>query len=345
MTIKVGIVGFGPSGKILHGRLLRGLSQFEITDIVTSQKELALSEHANANIHQNFNDFLEKKNCELVVIASPNQFHFSQVKDCLNQGLHVVVEKPFTTTSEEALELIKLAKERDLVLSVFQNRRFDSDLLTVKRMIDDGRLGNVKLFEGNYHRYSPGIWDNWRYHNNVPGAGTFLDLGAHLLDQALYLFGKPKAVFADIHSQRDPNLPDDYFHVTFFYEDKRVILKAGTLIPSSEPRYIVHGDKASFFKKGIDPQEAQLRVENLSPLDSKFGVEPESLSGKICFPDGKEEVIVSEKGCSQNYYFQISEAIQKKRPLPVSHEEALDLMKLYELCFKSSDSGSRLKFG
>ncbi|MGB3366155.1 MAG: Gfo/Idh/MocA family oxidoreductase, partial [Acidaminobacteraceae bacterium] len=229
--VNVGIIGYGLSGRIFHSAIINSLEEFEICKIVTrnSQKrKMALEDNKNIEVVENVSEIFEDDSIDLVVISTPNTSHVELAMQAMNSGKHVVIEKPFTVTSKEALKLINLSKETGKMLSVYQNRRFDGDFKTLKKVIAAGSLGRLVEFESHFDRFRNKLKENaWR-EDALPGSGILYDLGAHLIDQALDLFGLPDEIYGDIRSQRKGKV-DDNFELILYYTDLKVTLKSGSL--------------------------------------------------------------------------------------------------------------------
>jgi len=256
----------------------------------------------------------------------------------LQAGKHVIVEKPFTVTVKEAQELIDLAKNQNKILSVYQNRRYDSDYKTIKKVLDKKLLGEVVEAEFHFDRYREEL--SPKQHKEIPGPGTgvLYDLGAHLIDQALQLFGWPSKLFADIRIIRPVSKVDDYFEVLLYYPNLRVRLKASYSVREALPGYIIHGLKGSFIKPKTDVQEALLQAGNI-PGGEDWGREPQTEKGLLHTEiDGLEErkYIDSEQGNYDDYYSGIYEAIRNNKPVPVTAEEGMNVIRIIEAAFESS---------
>lgn len=324
--VRVGIVGFGLAGSVFHAPLIRSCGRMEIAGVHTSR---AIPERISS-----LEELIGRS--DLVVVASPNTTHFQIARQALEAGRHVVVDKPFTVTLDEAGELISLAERRERLLSVFHNRRWDSDFLTVREWIP--KLGDVMLFEANWDRLRPAIKEGWR-EVPEPGSGLLSDLGPHLIDQALQLFGMPCAVEADIVAQREGAAVDDYFDVTLHYGRARVALRSSTLIAAPRPRFAVHGTRGSFVKYGLDAQEAQLKA-GIGPLDAEFGID--RTQARITRPDGSTEDIPVKRGNYLAFYEAMADAILEGAPVPVAAEDARDGLALIDLARRASEQGLRL---
>ena len=284
---------------------------------------------------------LAHENVDLVVIASPNDSHFSLARAALQAGKHVVVDKPFTTTVAEAQELSALAEAQDCLLSVFHNRRWDSDVLTVRTIIEQGLLGEVVHFESHMDRFRPEIRDRWRERPG-PGSGLWFDLGPHLIDQALQLFGMPQKITATLANQRAGAQTDDWAHVLLDYGSRKVILHGSLLAASGSPRFTVHGVRGSLIKRLPDPQESQLRA-GMRPNDPGWGIDPDCAS----FFDGQggpPQQIESQRGDYLQYYRAIVLALNTGSPNPVTPQDAINVMTVLEAAVRSSVTGTTISF-
>lgn len=255
--IRVGLIGHGLAGAILHAPLIEAVDAFRISAVATSRPDLSARRHAPRRTDAA--GVVGADDVDLVVIATPNDSHFPIARDALLAGKHVVVDKPFTLSSAEADALIALAAERRRLLTVFHNRRLDGDFRAVRNAITTGELGRIALFEARWDRFRPDAPAGWR-NAATPGAGLLWDLGPHLIDQALLLFGAPDALTADIARQRDGAVADDYFDLTLRYGEMRCILSAASVVAAPRPRFAVHGTTGSLLIAGLDPYEAALRA-------------------------------------------------------------------------------------
>ena len=324
--VRVGLVGYGNAGATFHAPLIRACPRMELTAIQTSREV--------AQRVGSFDELLDRS--DLVVIGSPNQTHFPLARQALEAGKHVVVDKPFTITVDEADALIALAAERQRVLTVFQNRRLDGDFLTVRKLLP--QLGELSLFEANWDRFRPSIKQGWR-EVGQPGGGVLADLGSHLIDHVLQLFGMPDAVQADVVAQRADAQVDDYFELVLHYGRMRACLRCSTLVAEPRPRFAVHGSGGSFVKFGIDVQEAQLKA-GMDPRDSAFGVDERD--GTFTTPDGRRTAVPTERGRYLDYYDAVASAILDGTPVPVDPTDARNGLLLIGLARQSSAQGQRL---
>ena len=339
--IKVGLVGYGLSGATFHAPLLSVVEEFEITKVVSSKKEKVQQDLGDVEVVSSLEEVLEDATIELVVISTPSGLHYEMAKQSLEAGKHVILEKPMVVEAWEAEELIKIADEKKLLLSVYHNRRWDNDYLTVKKLISDGVLGEINTYQVHYDRLRPNVRDRWREMQGA-GSGVLYDLGSHLIDQALDLFGWPQFVLADVFAQRENAQTDDYFHVILGYEKLRVILHSGSIVPSNGPRFQVHGSKGSFIKYGLDGQEDALK-EGKKPINDSWGADDPQYYGKLITVDGeieKHETIETLHGSYITYYKKIAESILVGKSAPVTANEGLLVIKIIEASLKSSKEKS-----
>ena len=340
--IKVGLVGFGMAGRVFHAPTITSVEGLELT-IVRETKapniDIIKSRYPNTAIVNNTNEILKNDDIDVVVIATPNTTHYSLAKEALLAGKHVVVDKPFTVNTAHADELIQLAKEQNKVLTVYQSRRFDSDFKTVKKVVASGMLGNIVEYEAHYDRYRNFIRPNtWKEDENA-GTGLLYDLGAHIIDQALTLFGLPEAVMGDLRTQRKEGRIVDNFEVVLHYPHLKATLKAGMLVKEPLPRYIILGNSGSFVKYGIDTQEEAL-IAGLKPTDlPEWGAEPEDIWGTINADYNGIDFrgkVKSEKGDYVGFYQNLYDTLTGNAELEVKPEQARNTIKIIELAMQSS---------
>ncbi|HMK04203.1 MAG TPA: Gfo/Idh/MocA family oxidoreductase [Ferruginibacter sp.] len=335
--IKTALCSFGMSGWVFHAPFIHLHEGFDLYAVFERSKDLASSKYPGIKTFRSLEEMLADEAIELVIVNTPNYTHFEYAKLALLAGKHVVVEKPFTNTVAEAKELIALAGKQNKKLSVYQNRRWDSDFKTVQNVVKQNLLGNVVEAEIHFDRYNEALSPKQHKETPGPGAGILPDLGPHLIDQALQLFGMPTAVFADATNLRAISLVEDYIELVLFYENLRVRLKAGYLVREVLPAYIIHGTKGSFIKPRADVQEIELQ-KSKSPADADWGTEPGEGKGLLHTEiDGKivREHIPSEKGNYMAYYDGIYETIRNNKPLPVTAEEGANVVLIIEAAFKS----------
>lgn len=335
--INVGLVGYGISTKVFHAPFIATNKNFQLVSVVERHKQESKENFPNVQVVRSIEELLQNDSIDLVVITTPNETHFPYAKAALKAGKNVVLEKPVTNTTVEAQQLMEIANRSGKVLSVYQNRRYVSDFLTIKEILDKQLLGEVHTFEGHYDRYRAEARPQaWREHE-LPGSGILFDLGPHLLDQVLYLFGIPNTIAADIRKQRPHAKVDDYFDIRLDYGFLKVILQAGMLVREPGPRYLIHGIKGSFVKSGEDPQEVLLRAGAL-PVGDDWGKESEDIYGILNTElNGKivREKYPSLKGDYAAYYKNLYESIVHRKPVRERIEHGYNTIKLIELANES----------
>lgn len=332
--LSIGIVGFGFAAQTFHVPLIRAVEGLQIVAVATSDAAKVAGILPGARVHASPDDLIAD-DIDLIVIASPNESHAPVARAALMAGKHVVVDKPFTVTLDDARGLVALAEERQRVLSVFHNRRFDSDFLSVKRAIADGRIGAPKHFESHFDRFRPEVRDRWR-EMAVAGGGIWFDLGPHLVDQALCLFGLPDAVSGALAVQRSGGQIDDWAHVVLHFGSTRAVLHASMLVAGGSDRFTVHGDAGSLVKARIDQQEAQL-LSGVVPGSEAWGVDEDPLV--VIDGEGAARSEAAERGDQTRYYAGVRDAILGRGPNPVAPIEALAVMAVIEAAAQSSREG------
>ena len=330
--LNVGLIGFGFSGRVFHAPVIRAVDDLRLTTIV-QRHGTPDPRYSDVEVVRSVEELLTGT-IDLVVIATPNTSHHPIAQQCLLAGRHVVIDKPFTTTLREAEELVQLGAARRRVLSAYQNRRYVGDFVTLRNLLREGVLGRVTLFESHFDRFRPELRPGaWR-EQAQPGSGIWFDLGPHLLDQALVLFGTPQAVSADIRVEREGAAADDAFDVTLHYPGMRALLRASMLALSPGPTFAVHGTKGSFVKYGLDPQEAALK-SGRTPDESHWDSEPPEMYGRLTTPEGTRTVPTIPSSFTQ-YYENIRDAILGKTQPAVTPEQVLNVMRGLELAVASS---------
>ena len=337
-AIRTGLLSYGMSGKLFHSPFLQVNPGFEFYAVWERSKNLAQQKFPRVKTYRSFDELLSDDAVELVIVNTPNYTHFDYAKKALQARKHVVVEKPFVVTANEGEELVALAKEKGKILSVYQNRRYDSDYRTVKKIVDEGWLGEIVEAEFHFDRYKEEL--SPKQHKEMPGPGTgaLYDLGSHIIDQALQLFGMPRAVFADIRIVRPISQVDDYFELLLYYPNLRVRLHSSYLVREALPGYILHGSKGSFIKAKTNVQEEALD-KGLLPEGDNWGVEPESERGLLhTEKDGRivRDYIPSETGAYNDYFTALYKAIREGASSPVSAADGLNVIRIVEAAFESS---------
>jgi scyllo-inositol 2-dehydrogenase (NADP+) len=334
----VGIIGFGVSGKYFHAPFIHCSPELELKAVVSTRREEIHFIYPYVQVWDDPDRLFKDSEIELVIVATPNTSHFELGKRALEHGKHVIIEKPFAPTSGEARELTAIAKEKNLVLSVYHNRRWDGDFLTVKKILKEGLLGRVIEFESSFDRYRP-ISDSEKWRNmNIPGSGLLFDIGSHLIDQAVCLFGKPCSVRADIRTVEEACLVDDCFEVRLQYEGLDVTLKASNFVPEPGPRFISKGARGSFIKYGLDPQEKMLR-QGIMPDTSGWGREDEGMCGILNTEingSHSRAAVETIAGNYAGYFTNVYGAITNNEAPAVRPEDAVLVIEIIERAFESS---------
>lgn len=340
MTLRAGIIGFGVSGRYFHAPLLRAAGM-AIPAVVTSRPDPARNYLGKVDILGSADELIARNDIDLVVIASPNALHVAQAAAALRAGKHVVVDKPVAPTAAEVSDLEQLAAQCRRKLAVFQNRRWDSDFLTLKKLIDTGRLGSINAYHARWDRFRPQAGQRWRDRDD-PGSGILYDLGSHLIDQALVLFGMPEWLYANVFTQRDDGIAADGFEMLLGRGALRITLGASSLAADGGYRYRVNGSRASFLKAGMDQQEAQLRA-GAEPDEHFFGNEPTEQWGTLVHADtGQRECVTPQIGRWLAFYEGMRVALEQYGPVPVPAGQAYDTIRLIEAALTSSALGCRI---
>lgn len=334
---KVGLIGFSVGGHVFHAPFIASnpdLTLYKVTARKEEQQQMLQERYPEAIGVLSADDIIAAPEVDIVVVATSNDVHYRLTKQALEAGKHVIVEKPFTNTSAEADELIALAKAKGLLLSVHHNARFHSDYKTVQRLLAEGRLGRVVSYEARFDRFRNFLREGaWR-EADLPGSGIHYDLGAHLIDQTLQLFGHPEAVFADLRAQRDGAKAIDDFEYILSYPRLKVTLKGQMLAKEATPRFAIYGMNGCFVKKGTDPQEQLLRAGVRPENAPQWGVEEADIQGALSlFVDGKDvhEYVQSEIGSGQDFYKNIVAFLRDEAPLFIRPEQARDVIRILEL--------------
>ncbi|HYC97585.1 MAG TPA: oxidoreductase [Brevundimonas sp.] len=330
--VNVALVGFGYAGRTFHAPLISACAGLNLHTVVTSQAEALAAAWPEARPVPGLDDALADPAVGLVVIATPNALHAPQARAALEAGKAVVIDKPFALDLAEARSIANLAGARGLFLSVFHNRRWDADFLALKAELAGGRLGAVHAFESHFDRFRPEVRDRWR-ERDEPGSGVWHDLGPHLIDQALVLFGRPLGVTCDLAVLREGGRAVDWAHAVLRYADRRIILHADMTTPAPGPRFAVHGARAGWIKSGLDVQEDQLKAG--PPVGGPgWGVDP-SPGVRVDGGTGAREPVPGPPGDYRAFYDAVAAALSEGAPNPVPPEQALAVMELLEAGIES----------
>jgi len=338
-SIGVGVVGWGFASTTFHAPLIQATPGLQLVAVSSSRADELAQTSPSFAVEPTPEALFARSDIDLVVIPTPNDTHHPLAAQALAAGKHVVVDKPFTLSVDEADDLIARAQQADRLLSVFHNRRWDGDFLGLQDILNSGVLGRVTHFESHFDRYRPQVRQRWR-ESASQGGGLWYDLGPHLLDQTVQLFGQPKALWLDTQVQRDGAVADDWFHCVLRYPALRVVLHASALTASVAPRFVVHGTAGSYTKHGLDTQEDALKAGRI-PGDNAWGSDP--LPGTLVLQMGEQLVHSpgpSVPGNYLRYYAGIRDALRHKAPPPVTAVEARNVMRLIELGLQSKQTGN-----
>ena len=346
--IRVGVVGFGLAGRIFHTAVIEATPGLELACVVQRSGDEAARAYPGIRLARSVEEMLGDVGIRLVVIATPSYSHYELAKQCLREQRHVVIDKPFTLRSDEAAELIRLARERKLLLTAYQNRRWDGPFQTIRPLIASGRLGRLVSFESHFDRFrTQPRRDVWR-ESGGPGGGILFDLGPHLIDEALTLFGAPASIYASIRVERENAVIDDAFDILLDYDHPRrmtALLRATLTACAPGPRYVLQGTNGSFIKYGTDPQEDQLK-SGMGFDSPGFGEEPETAWGELKICEGQagpsRERVPTARGDYRGFYMNVRDALLDKAELAVKPEDAWRTTRLIELARESSSHGRRI---
>jgi len=316
--LNVAVIGYGFGGRVFHAPPVARTEGLQLAAIVSTRRAEIARNHPGVAVVASPDAVFCDPTIDLVVVTTPNAAHFPLAAEALARGKHVVVDKPLTTTAREARELARRAEAAGKVLAVFHNFRWYSDYLALRRLIAEGALGEIKYFESHFDRYTPQVPDAWR-EKPGPASGTWWDLGPHLVDQVLQLFGPPRAVRADMAIQREGGTAVDFFHVLLRYDTLRVVLTSSFIAPADDLRFVVHGTKASFIKHGID---------------CRNGRDPHP--GLLVMGDGITKRVPAMRADDRSFYAAVRDAIAGAAPNPVPPAEAIAVMDLLELAERSA---------
>jgi len=359
--ISVGVLGFGLGGRVFHCPFVSAVAGLKLSAIMTSKGGEALKSYPAAKIVSSVEEMLALPGIDAIVVSTPNETHFALAKQCLQAGKHVVIDKPFSATSEEASELGRIAVAKGVHVIPFHNRRWDGDFLTVKKLIADNAVGRLVTFESHFDRFRPIPRENtWKEAGN-PANGMLFDLGPHLVDQVLALFGPPAAITASVRSDRDETEIEDAFDITLHYPAYSGIPGKGLLAHcrtsylacDNAPRFLLHGTVGSFRKYGLDPQEPKLvGGAKVPPMGSSevWLQEDEQAWGKLTVAPVPADPamlvtqeVKTEPGDYRLFYANVRGAILGTAPLAVTAEDGYRTIKLLELARVSSAEGRTIQ--
>lgn len=335
----VALIGYGLAGQTFHAPLIAATPGLALRVVVSSRPEAVHADWPEVEVLQDLDAALARADIDLVVVATPDALHAEQSIAALKAGKSVVVDKPFAATLEEAQAVADVAAQAPGVFSVFQNRRWDADFLTLCRLIADGVLGEIAVFESRFDRFRPTVADRWK---DKRDGGVWADLGPHLIDQAVQLFGPPLGVYADLQPQRHGATAIDYAHVLLRYDRLRVILNMSHLAADSGLRFAVHGTGGSFIKHGLDSQEGQSKT-GLRPGAPDWGVDP-SPGALVRVVEGEtvRQAVASERGDYSAFYAAVRDAMRGEVPPPVPADQALTVMRILDAGLRSANEAREI---
>lgn len=344
-SLNVGLLGFGYASATFHAPLIAAVPGLKLAAISSSRPQDVLAAWPDVAVCDCPESLIARPDIDLVVVATPNQTHAPLAARALQAGKHVVVDKPFTLNAQEARDLMVLAQSQQRLLSVFHNRRWDGDFMSVRELVNSEALGRIVHFESHFDRFRPVVPQRWR-DSGEAGSGLWFDLGPHLLDQALQLFGAPQTLSLDWARQRANSHADDWFHAVLHYDAMRVVLHASALTADVGPRFTVHGTQGSLVKFGLDTQEAALKAGQRPP-QADWGVDPNPL--RLTLSDANQALTQNTQmgvpGDYTRYYAGIRDALLMGQANPVPPEEALQVMELIDLGCVSAKEGRRMAVG
>jgi len=337
-SIKTALASFGMSGKVFHGPLLKVNRGFDVVAVLERSKNLSRDLFPDAQIVRSYAEIIGNKDIELVVVNTPDALHYEMAKAALEAGKHVVVEKPATLLSTETEELIGLSQRKKLIFTVFQKRRWDADFRTVQAVVNEAKFGRIVEFESHFDRYRTYITPNtWKEKGNEY-TGVLYNLGSHMVDQAVVLFGKPQAVTAHLKAVRTHGTVSDYYDIRLEYSGFSALLKCSYLVKAPGPRYTIHGEYGTFYKFGIDGQEALLKAGHL-PQGDDWGREAPEEWGTLVYEENGEDVETLVESLPGNYnlfYDNVFDVLRNGAELQVKPEQALEVIKILEACLRSN---------
>lgn len=338
--IKVGLASFGMSGRIFHAPFIERNPNFELKSILERSKSKSKELYPNATIVRGYDELLQDKELDVIVVNLPTYLHFEMAKQALLSGKHVVLEKPMAASIEESMELLTIAKEKELMLAVYHNKRFEGGFKTIEKLRDNRVFGDIQNSRFAVHRYRPEIGPKAWKEENYPGAGILYDIGSHLIDQCLTMFGWPLDLKADLQIQRRNGAVIDYFELTFIYENFTAVIVSDMLTKESIPTLTVIGTKSTYIKYGADPQESRL-AQDIINWD-EIGLDLSENYGTLTNNQTQEsERIRTEEGSYSQFYENVYEVLRLNKPMIISPEEALDVIKIIEWALETTQVTTR----
>lgn len=337
--IRTALIGYGSVADKMHAPLIDTCPDLNLVAVVERNGTRCQEKYPTVHTFRSLDELLDADAADLICITTPNEYHFPMAKQCILAGKHVVVDKPITVHSWEAEELNHLATEKGVILSVFHNRRFDGDFRTLQKIVSEKTLGRLVYVESHFDRFRPQVSENWR-EKNVPGNGITYDLGVHLIDQIVLLFGRPESIFADIQKQRTNAVSDDYFDISLFYPGFKARVTAGVLVNVATPKFLLLGEKGSYQKFYLDVQEQAFK-EGQKPEGENWGVDPEERWGKL-YLEKETRSLRTENGDYRIFYQNVANVILQRESLKVTVPQTITVLKIIEAAFLSSQTGRKI---
>ena len=337
--LRAALVGYGSVAEKMHAPLLEVCPSLDFVAVVERNGLRCQQKYPKVQTFSSLEALLAADAADLICITTPNELHFSMAKQCLLAGKHVVVDKPVTLVAEEAEELLALATSKNLVCSIFHNRRYDGDFKTLQEIVAKNLLGRLVYLESHFDRFRPQVSENWR-EKAVPGNGITYDLGSHLIDQVVLLFGKPSTLWADIRFQRSNALSDDYFDIGFDYPGFKARVTAGAMVNVPTPKFMLLGEKGTYQKFHLDVQEQAFKDKKI-PAGDDWGVEPEARWGHIHY-EQETQAYPTLRGDYRVFYENVAYAIWGKAPLLFTLEQAIPVLRIIQAAFVSSQEGRKI---
>ncbi|MCJ2188703.1 oxidoreductase [Novosphingobium beihaiensis] len=338
-TIGVGLIGYGLGGRVFHAPFVQAADGMELRAVVSSDPGKVHAQLPGMAVAESVDALLAMPGIDLVIVSSPDHLHAEHAIAALSAGKHVLVDKPFATCLADARRAVEAAERAGKVLTAFQNRRWDADFLTLQRLTGQGALGRIVHFESHFDRWQPVVPSRWK---DAREGGSWLDLGPHLVDQALVLFGKPDAITADIAALRDGAPAPDWFHAVLHYPGMRAVLHSNKLAADHRLRFAVHGTAGSWIKHGLDTQEPAI-IAGARPGDDGLGIDPEPGVLTSAENPDQREVVPNERGAYERFWRALGMALRGEGPNPVPAEQALDTMAVLEAGLESAAKGMTVR--
>jgi scyllo-inositol 2-dehydrogenase (NADP+) len=337
--LRAALVGYGSVAEKMHAPLLEVCPSLDFVAVVERNGFRCQQKYPKVQTFTSLDALLAADPADLICITTPNELHFSMAKQCLLAGKHVVVDKPVTLVAEEAEELLALATSKGLVCSIFHNRRYDGDFKTLQEIVAKNLLGRLVFLESHFDRFRPQVSENWR-EKDCPGNGITYDLGSHLIDQVVLLFGKPTAISADIRKQRTNAVADDYFDIALDYPGFKARVTAGAIVNVPTPKFMLLGEKGTYQKFFLDVQEQAFKDARI-PAGADWGMEPEERWGKIHYA-AETQAYPTLRGDYRVFYENVADAILGKTSLLVTLEQAIPVLRIIQAAFISSQEGRKI---